>query len=209
MGAPLCGAHHLGDLAELSQPGIEQRYWVIVEPDQLPALADLLEPDPAPFEVVVQIQIAILPADHSPLLDLPHPFTVVIICFLPPSFVGPLRWLVTTRRGLHPLLPPPRLPLLKAHTAIRAPLAPLAQVQLTSILRAVHTDRRRPFPAYVTHKGLARPRRRHFFFTGATAAGLGGNCGRFRSTRHRCASVCNTSYSLSRKEARSSKYARN
>lgn len=40
------------------------RYRIIMEPGQLPALADLLEPGPAPFEIVVHIRIAILPAHH-------------------------------------------------------------------------------------------------------------------------------------------------
>ncbi len=81
------------------------RYRIIMEPGQLPALADLLEPGPAPFEIVVHIRIAILPAHHCALFHRPHTITVLVVCFLPSSRVGALRWLVTTYRSVHPQRP--------------------------------------------------------------------------------------------------------
>jgi hypothetical protein len=48
---PRCGTNHLRDLEELSQPGIEQRHWVVLEPRQLPSLADLLQADLSSFEI--------------------------------------------------------------------------------------------------------------------------------------------------------------
>jgi hypothetical protein len=98
MGAPLCGAHHFRDLAELPQSCIWQRRWIVMEPGQLPALPDLCQSDPAPFEVLVEIQVPILPAHHPSLLHFPRALTVLVVCFLP-RFQGVVEIAVVLVKG--------------------------------------------------------------------------------------------------------------